>query len=96
MDTHSQPYSTVPSCTHAFVSLAFVRCCEPARDRVPPLTLCEASLQVDRRLVDRANPGDRVTVTGIMSILSQQGGRSEDKKVANLTGRLPMPAQLRE
>ncbi|EOD08329.1 hypothetical protein EMIHUDRAFT_106050 [Emiliania huxleyi CCMP1516] len=42
--------------------------------------LQESPEMVDRRLVDRANPGDRVTVTGIMSILSQQGGRSEDKK----------------
>eukprot|EP00966_Prymnesium_polylepis_P168427 3894150-Prymnesium_polylepis.1 len=30
-------------------------------------------LAADRRLVDRAVPGSRVTVTGIMSIMSQQG-----------------------
>lgn len=31
------------------------------------------TMSVDRRLVDRANPGTRVTVTGIMQIMTQQG-----------------------
>lgn len=40
-------------------------------------------LTVDRRLVDRAHPGDRVQVTGIMSIMTQNaGGSKADAKVA--------------
>lgn len=40
-------------------------------------------LTVDRRLVDRAHPGDRVQVTGIMSIMTQSAGTGKaDAKVA--------------
>ena len=39
-------------------------------------------LSVDRRLVDRAIPGNRVLVTGIMSILSGAGGKGDRGKAA--------------
>ena len=47
-------------------------------------------LSVDRNLVDRATPGHRVTVTGIMSIMNQQS--KGESKAAIRTPYLQAPA----